>query len=34
MVEKINDFKWEPVLENKFVKTDIINKALPGCTHK
>jgi acetolactate decarboxylase len=34
MVEKINDFKWEPVLENKFIKTDIINKALPGCTHK
>jgi acetolactate decarboxylase len=31
IVEKINDFKWEPILENKFVKTDIINKALPGC---
>ena len=34
IVEKINDFKWEPVLENCFIKTDIINKALPGCTHK
>jgi acetolactate decarboxylase len=34
IVEKINDFKWEPVLDNKFSKTDIINKALPGCTQK
>jgi acetolactate decarboxylase len=33
MVEKINDFKWEPVLENKFIKTDIINKALALCKH-
>jgi formylmethanofuran dehydrogenase subunit E len=34
VVEKINIFKWEPFLENKFIKTDIINKALPGCTQK
>jgi acetolactate decarboxylase len=34
MVEKINIFKWEPFLENKFIKTDIINKTLPGCTRK
>jgi len=33
IVEKLNDFKWEPVLENNFVKTDIINKALPLCNH-
>lgn len=33
IVEKLNDFKWEPVLKNKFVKTDIINKALPLCNH-
>jgi len=33
IVEKLNDFKWEPVLENKYVKTDIINKALPLCNH-
>lgn len=33
-VEKVNDFKWNPVLKNKFIKTDIINKALPLCNHK
>jgi len=33
IVEKLNDFKWEPVLENNFIKTDIINKALPLCNH-
>jgi formylmethanofuran dehydrogenase subunit E len=31
IVEKINDFKWEPVLENHFIKTDILNKALALC---
>lgn len=33
IVEKLNDFKWESILKNKFVKTDIINKALPLCNH-
>lgn len=27
----INDFSWQPVLKNNFIKTDIINKALPLC---
>jgi len=33
IVKKLNDFKWEPILENEFIKTDIINKALPLCNH-
>ncbi|MEX2411631.1 MAG: hypothetical protein WD607_09750 [Candidatus Paceibacterota bacterium] len=26
VIEKLNDFKWKPQLENQFIKTDIINK--------
>jgi len=26
-----DDFKWEPVLENEFVKTDILNKNKSKC---
>ncbi|MDZ7650922.1 MAG: hypothetical protein U5K54_29400 [Cytophagales bacterium] len=33
IVEEIDDFTWVPVLENKFIKTDIINKAMPFCKH-
>jgi len=33
IVKKLNDFKWKPILENRFVKTDIINKALPLCNY-
>jgi acetolactate decarboxylase len=33
IVDAIQKFNWQPVLENNFIKTDIINKALPSCKH-
>ncbi|TAK42635.1 MAG: hypothetical protein EPO28_07000 [Saprospiraceae bacterium] len=30
-VREIKDFKWDPVLQNDFVKTDVLNKNKPGC---
>lgn len=33
IIEAIKDFYWQPVLENNFIKTDIINKAMPPCEH-
>lgn len=28
---EIPDFKWNPDLKNDFIKTDVLNKAKPGC---
>ena len=31
IIEELFDFKWEPQLQNKFIKTDIINKDKGTC---
>ena len=31
IVDNINDFNWQPVLENTFTKTDILNNNLKPC---
>ncbi len=32
MVEEISKFSWNPLFNNTFLKTDIVNKNLPTCT--
>ena len=31
IIAEITDFKWQPVLKNDFLKTDVINKNKPQC---
>jgi len=31
IITEITDFKWQPVLKNDFLKTDVINKNKPQC---
>ena len=32
VVQPVPDFRWQPVLRNDFLKTDVINKDQPPCT--
>lgn len=27
----LNDFKWNPILKNDYIKTDILNKNISNC---
>ncbi len=31
LVTEVTDFKWEPILKNDYIKTDILNKNKPNC---
>jgi acetolactate decarboxylase len=32
-IRELIDFEWDPVLQNDFVKTDILNKDQSSCNH-
>ncbi|MFV8339517.1 formylmethanofuran dehydrogenase subunit E family protein [Flavobacterium sp. LB3P21] len=31
VIEEIENFNWQPLLKNNFIKTDVINKEMPLC---
>lgn len=33
IIETIKSFNWQPILDNNFIKSDIINKSLPSCNY-
>jgi formylmethanofuran dehydrogenase subunit E len=33
VIDKIENFNWQPLLKNNFIKTDVVNKKLPLCKH-